>query len=65
VDCRGIGRARHQPVEGVDLAHEMALAEAADRRIAAHRADRLARSNETSPVRAPIRAATAAASQPA
>jgi hypothetical protein len=42
----------------------MALAEPADRRVAGHLADRLARW-VTSSVRAPIRAAAAAASQPA
>ena len=39
MDRRGVGRAADQPVEGVDLAHEMSLAEAADGGIAAHRAD--------------------------
>ena len=36
-----IGDAAHQAVERVDLAHEMALAKAADGRIAGHRADRV------------------------
>ncbi len=40
MDRRSIGGARDQPVEGIDLAHQMPLAEPADRRIAAHRADR-------------------------
>ena len=35
-----VGDPSHEPVEGVDLAHEMALAEAADRGIAGHCADR-------------------------
>ena len=35
----GIGDAAHQAVERIDLAHQMALAEPADRRIARHRAD--------------------------
>ena len=34
-----VGGARHHPVERVDLAHEMPLAEAADRRVAGHFAD--------------------------
>ena len=36
----GVGDAAHQPVERVDLADQMAFAEAADGRIAGHRADR-------------------------
>ena len=35
----GIGDAPHQAVEGVDLAHQVPLAEAADGRVAAHLAD--------------------------
>ena len=35
-----VGGARHHAVERVDLAHQMALAQAADRRIAGHFADR-------------------------
>ena len=35
-----IGGARHHAVERVDLAHQMALAQAADRRVAGHFADR-------------------------
>ena len=38
----GVGGARHQPVEGVDFAHEVALAEAADRGVAGHHADGVA-----------------------
>ena len=34
-----VGHPAHQPVERVDLAHQMALAEPTDRRIARHRAD--------------------------
>ena len=41
LDARGIRRHAHQPVERVDLAHQMAFAETADRRIAGHRADRV------------------------
>ena len=37
-----VGGARHQPVEGVDFAHQMALAEPADRGVARHHADRFA-----------------------
>ena len=36
----GIGHPAHQPVERVDLAHEMALPKPADGRIAGHLADR-------------------------
>jgi hypothetical protein len=36
MDRRAIGRARHQPVEDVELADEMALAHASNRRIARH-----------------------------
>ena len=39
LDAAAVGDAAHQPVERVDLAHQMALAEPADRRIAGHRAD--------------------------
>jgi hypothetical protein len=39
LDARGVGRARHRATERVDLLHEVALADATDRRIAAHRAD--------------------------
>jgi len=41
VDCAQVGRAPDQSVERVDLAYEVALAEPADRRVAAHRANRL------------------------
>ena len=34
-----VGDAAHDAVEGVDLANEMALAEAADGRVAGHGAD--------------------------
>ena len=39
LDARRVGGARHQPVKRVDLAHQMSLAEAADRRVAGHFAD--------------------------
>ena len=41
LDSGGVGRDPDEAVERVDLAHEMTLAEPADRRIAGHRADRL------------------------
>ena len=41
LDAGGVGGAAHQPVERVDLAHQMALAEPADGRIAGHLADRV------------------------
>ncbi len=40
LDAGRIGGARHHPVQRVDLAHQMALAQAADGRIAGHLADR-------------------------
>ena len=39
LDAATVGDASHQPVERIDLAHQMALAEPADRRIARHGAD--------------------------
>ncbi|EXI71364.1 MAG: hypothetical protein AW07_03696 [Candidatus Accumulibacter sp. SK-11] len=36
-----VGRRRHRPAKRVDLLHEMPLADAANRRIAAHRTERL------------------------
>ena len=39
LDAALVGDAAHQAVERVDLPHQMALAEPADRRIAGHRAD--------------------------
>ncbi len=41
MDTRAIGRPRHQAAEGVDLLHQVALADTADRRVAAHLADGL------------------------
>ena len=41
LDARSIGSACHHAAEGIDFLDEMALANAADRRIAAHRAERL------------------------
>ena len=40
LDAGGVSHPAHQAVEGVDLAHQMALAEAANGRIAGHFADR-------------------------
>ena len=39
MDCGAVGGAGHQPVEHVELAHQMALADPADRRVARHLAD--------------------------
>ena len=39
LDAAAVGHAPHQAIERVDLAHQMALAEPADRGIAGHRAD--------------------------
>ena len=39
LDAARVDRASHQPVQRVDLAHQMAAAKTADRRIAGHRAD--------------------------
>ena len=39
LDAAGVRHPAHEAVEGVDLAHEMALPEPADRRIARHGAD--------------------------
>ncbi len=41
LDAGAVDRPAHDPVERVDLAHEMALGEAANRRVARHLADRL------------------------
>ena len=42
LDAGAIDGPPHEPVEGVDLAHQMALGEAADGRVAGHLADGLA-----------------------
>ena len=39
LDAGRVGDAAHQAVQRIDLAHQMALAEPADRRVAAHLAD--------------------------
>ena len=41
MDAGRVGGAAHQPVEGVHLAHEMALAKPANSRIARHRTDHI------------------------
>ena len=64
LDAGPVDRAPHDAVERIDLAHQMPLAEPADRRIARHLADRRPLVGQQQ-VRAPIRAAAAAASQPA
>ena len=40
LDAGLVGGARHHAIERVDLAHQMSLAKAADRRVARHFADR-------------------------
>src|SRR5205085_4955079 len=40
VDCGGVGGARDQAVESIDLANQVALAQSTDCRVAAHRSDR-------------------------
>ncbi len=42
LDARGVNRPPHQPAERVDLADDLPLADAADRRIAAHLSDGIA-----------------------
>ncbi len=54
-----------RPPESVDLAHELALGEAADRGIAGHAPDRAERRPSAAPCCRPIRAAACAASMPA
>ena len=58
LDAGRIGRPAHHAVQRIDLAHQMALAEPADRRIAGHRADRVAAHASPGPSAAPSRAAT-------
>ena len=41
LNARQVGDASHQPIERIDLAHEMPFAEAADGGIAGHLADRV------------------------
>ena len=58
LDAGRIGDAPHQPVHGVDLANQMALAEPADRRIARHDADRLEAQRHQSGLRTSARGST-------
>ena len=51
----GVGHPAHQPVERIDLAHQMALAQAADGRVAGHLADRVAAVGEQKRPRAQAR----------
>ena len=60
----GVDRVAHQAAERVDLAHQVALRRAADRRIARHVRDGVGRQRQQSPTRQPRRAAAYAASQP-
>ena len=41
MDCPRVGGTGDDPIEGIDLADEMTLAEAPNRRVAAHRANGL------------------------
>ena len=41
LDPGDIGRTRHRAAKRIDLAHQVAFADTADRRIAAHRSERL------------------------
>ncbi len=41
LNAGGVSHAAHEPVERIDLAHQMALAEAADGRVAGHLTDRV------------------------
>jgi hypothetical protein len=42
LDAGAVGRAAHDAVQRIDLAHQMALAQPADRRVAGHRPDAVA-----------------------
>ena len=64
LDAAAVGDPAHQPVERIDLAHQMALAETADGRIAATSRRRWRIVGDQRGL-APMRAAAAAASQPA
>ena len=41
MDARRVGGPAHQPIQRINLAHKVALADPADRRIAGHLTDRL------------------------
>jgi hypothetical protein len=55
LDPGAVDGAGHQSVEGVDLPHQMALGETADRRIARHLADRIATMGQQQRARAHAR----------
>ena len=55
MDRRAVGGARHQPVEHVELAHQMALADPADRRVARHLPDILGAEGQQADARAAAR----------
>jgi hypothetical protein len=66
LDAGRVRHAAHHAIHGVDLADQMPLADPADCRIAGHLADRLELVRQRAAVRRPrVRAAAAAASQPA
>ncbi len=52
MDRGAVGGARHQPVEHVELAHQMALANPADRRVARHLPDILGAEGQQADARA-------------
>jgi len=56
MNARGVGRARHDAVERVDLLDQMALADAADRRVAGHGAEPTDRMGHQGRARAETRA---------
>ena len=55
LNARRVDRAAHQPAERIDLANEMALGRAADRRIARHVRDGVGRQRAEPDVRAETR----------
>ena len=55
LECREIGRARHDSAQRVDLARDGTLGDSTDRRIARHLADRLERARDQSYTRAKSR----------
>ena len=65
LDAGRVDRAPHQPAERVDLANQMSLRRAADRRVARHVRDGVASDSVQSPTLRPSRAAAHAASTPA
>jgi len=65
LDARPVDRSAHDAVERIDLAHEMGLAEPADRRVARHLADRRPLCGSAAAYAHRRRATAAATSQPA